>query len=106
MTMRITKKTMSKKILQKMLNKLEGTNERTNQAVSTFENEVKNLRNKLQEEITIATLEEVNSKINKFRKSLDLEPIVSSVQTIKENLEESVAMVLNKINSFWAITPV
>jgi len=90
---------MSKKILQKMLNKLEGTNERTNQAVRTFEDEVKNLRTKLQEEITVATLEEVNSKINKLRKSINLDPIVSSLETLKENLEQTVSLITKEIES-------
>ena len=83
--------------LQKLLNKLDGTNERTASAISEFEGGVKTLREKLQQEISASTLEEVNLKINKLRKSIDLEPIQTSLQNLEANFSESVKSILGNI---------
>ena len=56
---------MSRSKLQKLLNRLDGTNENTLGAIRDFESGVKNLREKLQQDIEASTLQEVNLKINK-----------------------------------------
>ena len=88
---------MSRSKLQKILNKLDGTNERTASAIREFEGGVKELREKLQQEISVSTLEEVNLKINKFRKTIDLNPIQNSLTLLSENFETSVNSLLNNI---------
>jgi len=96
----LKKKTMPKRtILQRMLNKLDGTNERTASAIRDFEGGVKNLRERLQQEISASTLEEVNLKMNKLRKSVDLEPIQSAVQSLHTNFNESVKSLLGDIET-------
>lgn len=84
---------------QKLLNKLDGTNERTALAISEFEGGVKSLREKLQQEISASTLEEVNLKINKFRKSLDLKPILDGVEALASNFKESILSITNDIET-------
>lgn len=90
---------MSRTKLQKLLNKLDGTNERTAQAISEFEGGVKNLREKLQQEISASTLEEVNLKINRLRKSIDLQPILDGVKTLEDNFRESILSILTDIEA-------
>src|SRR3990167_1395719 len=85
--------------LQKILNKLDGKSERTASAISEFEGGVKTLREKLQQEISASTLEEVNLKINKFRKSIDLEPIQTSLQNLETNFSESIKSLLGDIET-------
>src|SRR3990167_10051387 len=85
--------------LQKILNKLDGKSERTASAISEFEGGVKTLREKLQQEISASTLEEVNLKINKFRKSMDLEPIQTSLQNLETNFSESIKSLLGDIET-------
>lgn len=92
-------KMMMRSKLQRILNKLDGTNTRTASAISEFEGGVKNLREKLQQEISISTLEEVNLKINKFRKSVDVEPILTSLHNLETNFKESVLSILNDIEN-------
>jgi len=88
---------MNRSILQRMLNKLDGTNARTASAISEFESGVKNLRQKLQQEISASTLEEVNLKINKLRKSIDLNPILEGVKNLETNFNDSVVSLLSDI---------
>lgn len=85
--------------LQRLLNRLDGTNERTASAISEFESGVKTLRQKLQQEISASTLEEVNLKINKLRKSVDLEPILKGLQDLESNFRESILSILSDIES-------
>lgn len=88
---------MSRTTLKKILNKLDGTNDTTLGAIRDFENGVKTLREKLQQEIEASTLQEVNQKINKLRKSIDLEPLLSSVQSLEQNFKTSILSILNDL---------
>lgn len=83
--------------LQKLLNRLDNTNETTLGAIRDFESGVKALREKLQKEIEASTLQEVNLKINKLRKSINLEPIIASLQNLETNFEESVLSIFRDI---------
>src|SRR3990167_9065401 len=93
--MRMMRKMRDK--LQKILNKLDGTNEKTAQSIREFKDGVKSLHDKLQQEIQVATLEEVNLKLNKFRKSVDLTPLFASLEDLAKNFEESVSSLLGEI---------
>src|SRR3990167_5071334 len=90
---------MTRKKLQKILNKLDKTNDVTVQAINEFEGGVKALREKLQQEIQASTLDEVNLKINKLRKSINLEPLESSLNNLVIRFDESVSSILNDIES-------
>lgn len=83
--------------LQKLLNRLDNTNETTLGAIRDFEGGVKTLREKLQKEIEASTLSEVNLKINKLRKSIDLDPIVNSLQNLESNFEQSILSIFRDI---------
>lgn len=85
--------------LQKILNRLDGTNERTASAIRDFEGGVKDLRDKLQNEIQVSTLEEVNLKINRLRKSVDLNPILENIKTLEASFKESILSILNNIET-------
>jgi aminopeptidase N len=90
---------MNRTKLQKILNKLDGTNERTALAIRDFEGGVQTLREKLQQEISASTLEEVNLKINKLRKSVDLKPLLEGITTLENNFRESILSILNDIET-------
>ena len=83
--------------LQKLLNKLDGTNERTASAIQDFEAGVKSLHDKLRQEIQVSTLEEVNLKLNKFRKNVDVTPLITSLENLAKNFEDSVGSLLGDI---------
>src|SRR3990167_6944724 len=83
--------------LQKLLNKLDGTNERTANAIRDFEGTVKSLHDKLRQEIQVITLDEVNLKLNKFRKGIDLTPLFDSLENLAKNFEDSVSSLLGDI---------
>ena len=55
---------MTRTKLQNILNKLDGKNEATAKVIADFDASVKALRDKLDTDITAATLDEVNKKIN------------------------------------------
>lgn len=90
---------MTRTKLQKILNKLDNTNEGTLGAIRDFESGVKSLREKLQKEIQANTLDEVNLKINRFRKELDLSPLLDSLSNLEEAFKESILGVLNDIET-------
>lgn len=90
---------MRRTLIQKLLNRLDGTNERTRQAISDFEGGVKSLRDKLQQEIEASTLEEVNLKINKLRKSIDLNPLMEGLGNLESNFKESVLSIFQDIEN-------
>lgn len=81
---------MKRTKLQRLLNALDGTNQPTMDAIRSFDESVKGLRDTLRQEISAATLDEVNSKINKLRKSVDLNPLLQGVDDLKKNFEQSV----------------
>lgn len=90
---------MNRTKLQKILNKLDGTNERTASAIRDFETGVKTLEERLKQEFSASTLEEVNLKMNKFRKSIDLKPILDGIKTLETNFRESVLSILTDIET-------
>lgn len=90
---------MTRTRLQKILNKLDNTNEDTLVAIREFENGVKSLREKLQKDIQANTLDEVNLKINRFRKELDLSPLLNSLSNLEDAFKESILSILNDIEA-------
>lgn len=83
--------------LQKLLNKLDGTNEKTLGAIRDFESGVRTLQEKLQENIQVSTLEEVNLKINKFRKNINVEGLHESIKGLEDNFKESVLSIFSDL---------
>lgn len=90
---------MSRTKLQRLLNRMDGTNQKTVEAIRSFDDSVKNLRTTLEKEITVSTLEEVNTKINTLRKRLNLQPLLDGIAKLDENFKESVTSLLNDIEA-------
>src|SRR3990167_90551 len=90
---------MTRTKLQKILNKLDNTNSVTLKAIREFEDGVKTLREKLQQEIQVSTLDEVNLKINKLRKSINPELLITSLNSLETRFNDSISSILNDIES-------
>lgn len=88
---------MNRTKIQKILNKLDGKNEVTMKVIADFDMSVKALRDKLEQDITVATLNEVNLKINKLRKSIDLSPILQVAESLQTNFKENALSTLKEI---------
>src|SRR3990167_1123950 len=88
---------MTRTQIQKMLNKLDGKSERTALAISEFEGGVRALQEKLQQEISVSTLEEVNLKINQLRKSINLNPLLDATKTLQDEFKANALATLDEI---------
>lgn len=90
---------MSRTKLQKLLNKLDGKSEATMKVIENFDISVKALRDKLEQDISVTTLQEVNLKINKLRKSIDFSPLLLEVESLRENFKENALATLKEIEN-------
>ena len=88
---------MTRTKLQKILNKLDGRSEATAKVIADFDVSVKALRDKLEQDITVATLDEVNLKINKLRKSIDLSPVLQVAEELQTSFRENALLTLREI---------
>lgn len=75
--------------LSKLLNILSPDGTRVD--FDEFDKEVSTLKSKLQEKIQARTLEDVNVQLNRFRKSINLQPLVDAVTNIRSSVEEEYA---------------
>ena len=83
--------------LQKLLNKLDGKNEATLKVIADFDISVKTLRDKLEADITTATLEEVKTQIAKLRKTINLYPLLEEVKNLQTNFKENALTTLKEM---------
>ena len=101
---------MTRSKLQKILNKLDGKHEATAKVIADFDVSVKALRDKLEHDITVATLDEVNAKIKKLRQLINFEPLFASVEGLRAEFKQNALATLKELESKtseWAdkITP-
>lgn len=90
---------MTRTKLEKILNKLDGKNEVTLKVIADFEAGAKALRDKLEQDITIVTLDEVNHKINQLRKSINIAPLLDATQSLKDEFKQNALKILEEIEN-------
>lgn len=90
---------MNRTKLQRILNRLDGTSTKTEEAIRSFDDAVKQLQSKLREEISASTLDEVNSKISKLRKSIDFEPLLAAVNSLETTFKDNVLQIYKDIEA-------
>ena len=77
---------MKKNKLQKILNVL--TPDETAVDFKVFDEQVGKLKSQLKEKITVKTLDDVNSQLDKFRKRIDLDPLLETIKKIEEGFSK------------------
>jgi len=90
---------MSRTQLQRILNKLDGKSEATMKVIADFDAGAKALRDKLEQDITAVTLEEVNRKINQLRKSISITPLLDATKSLQEEFRSHALSTLNEIEN-------
>ncbi len=85
--------------LQKILNRLDGKNEKTLEAIRVFDEQISQAREKLKQEISADNLDEINTKIDKLKKTIDLSPLQEGLKVLEKNFKESVEGLLGEIES-------
>ena len=90
---------MTRTKLQKILNRLDGKNEATLKVIADFDAGAKALRDKLEQDITATTLDEVNRKINQLRKSIDINPLLDVAQSLKGEFKQNALDTLKEIEN-------
>lgn len=66
---------------------------------SLFDNAVKDLRKSLEEKVAIPTLDNVNSELEKFRKKIDLAPLLEALDKVKQNVNSEVSRLSNELST-------
>lgn len=91
------KKMEKRNKIQRMLNRLDGKNEATLKVIADFDASVAALRDKLDKDITAATLDEVNKKINQLRKNIDLSPLLKATKELQSEFKQNALQTLQDI---------
>lgn len=85
--------------LQKLLNKLDGKNEATMKVIADFDVSVKSLRDKLEADISMATLEEVKKHIDRLRRTINLSPLLEQVESLQANFKQNALDTLREVEN-------
>lgn len=85
---------MKKKNLKKLLARL-NLPDKASEGFKAFDKGIASLKSTLQESIQVATLDEVNSELSKFKRKIDLEPLVGAVEKIKSEFDSKVEQILS-----------
>lgn len=64
-----------------------------------FDDGVAKLKSDLEESIKTSTVDEVNSTLDKFKKQIDIEPLIKSVDVLKQNFSDEVGNLVSQLNS-------
>lgn len=75
--------------LKKIANLLGNAEDTTSGVFSSFDKGVAEMKAKLKDDINAKTVEQVNDTLAKFRRAIDLDPLISSVNQLKEVLSGS-----------------
>lgn len=62
-----------------------------------FDSEINKLKQSLKQKVQIATLDDVNNQIDKFRKSIDLAPLSKSIDNIRQSIDERIQYIADTI---------
>jgi len=65
---------------------------------SMFDEQIADLKKKLKEKVQAKTLDDVNSQLDKFRKRIDLTPLIEALNTLKSNLATKENELGNKLD--------
>lgn len=76
--------------LQKILNKTDITNEETLEAIREFEDKVKVLYERLQKEVQVPGLKELNSRLDTFRNDLNIGGLQEDIKKLEANFQKSI----------------
>lgn len=85
---------MKKKNLKKLLARL-NLPDKASEGFKAFDKGIASLKSTLQESIQVATLDEVNSELSKFKRKIDLEPLVGAVEKMKSEFDFKVEQILS-----------
>jgi hypothetical protein len=89
---------MNRNKLQNLLSKLNGADEKTSEGFMAFDKGVEKLKEELKNKIQISTLDEVNNKLNSFKKNVDLKPLIEAVDKIKADFDAELGSLIDQFN--------
>lgn len=78
---------MNKIKAKKILDRLETIEDKAMSGIDVFESEISNLTNRMKNEVSVKTLESVNLELNRFRKAVDLTPVLSAFQLVRGDFD-------------------
>ena len=83
--------------LKKLLAKLESSDD-VFKGFTDFDDGVTALKAKLKNSIEVKTLDDVNSELNKFRKAIDIDPLMGAIDSLQNSFSEEVNSLISQIN--------
>ncbi len=88
---------MTKKERLKLL--ITGKTPQVSEGLKAFDSGIAELKKNLEETIRVSTLDEVSSKINDFRKKMDFTPIISSIDSIRNAVDDKISNLTDQLDS-------
>lgn len=74
-----------KKLIKNLLEVFENSEDKVSEGFKAFDQGAEKLKKQLKEKIQVATLDEVNDKIDKFRKAVDIDPLIQAIERIRQD---------------------
>ena len=90
---------MKKNLAKKLLDVFADSDDKNLEGFKAFDEGVAKLKKELKEKIQINTLDDVNNEIDKFRKTIDLDPIVNAIEQIKVGVDKNDTSLRNEIET-------
>ncbi len=77
-------------LLQKLQNVFQDSEDKNLEGFKAFDEGVAKLKAELRQKITVNTLDDVNSELDKFKKRIDLQPLIESVDSLREDFSNEI----------------
>lgn len=85
--------------LKKILDALTNADDKNLAGFQAFDDGVTKLKAELKQNIQVNTLDEVNGKLDNFRKNIDLTPIIQAVNTLHQEFDNQVNNLISQLDS-------
>lgn len=85
-------------LAQKLLNVFQDSEDKNLEGFKAFDEGIAKLKAELRDKIQVNTLDEVNSELDKFKRKIDIDPLIQSVDTLRENFGDQVEVLISQLN--------
>ena len=90
---------MKKTKIQKLLQAFSNSEDKNLEGFKAFDDGVEKLKAELKKKIQVNTLDEVGTELDKFKKRIDIEPLIQAVETLQENFTNEVDSLIEQLNT-------
>jgi len=86
-------------LLQRLQNAFQDSEDKNLEGFKAFDKGVAKLKEELRQKITVNTLDDVNSELDKFKNRIDLQPLIDSVDSLRDDFISEMENLVSQIDS-------